>query len=115
QPPILLMDEAFSALDPATRKEMQRLIYDLWRQSTTTILFVTHNTREAVCLGTRVIALGGPAVRDIAVPHIDFDSDQSELDSLVRQVECSTSDRGTICDDAKLQTDRCEFSANLVR
>ena len=58
KPPILLMDEAFSALDPGTRAGMQRLIKELWRESGTTIVFVTHNTREAVCLATRVIALG---------------------------------------------------------
>src|ERR1700722_9566402 len=57
KPPILLMDEAFSALDPGTRTGMQRLIKELWRESGTTIVFVTHNTREAVCLGTRVVAL----------------------------------------------------------
>ena len=87
QPPVLLMDEAFSALDPATRKDMQHLIHELWKQSGTTVLFVTHNTREAVCLGTRVIALGGPTVRDIAVPHIDFDSDSFELDAIVHEIE----------------------------
>lgn len=91
QPPVLLMDEAFSALDPATRKDMQHLIHDLWKQSGTTILFVTHNTREAVCLGTRVIALGGPTVRDIAVPHINFDSDRFELDAFIQEIEYNTS------------------------
>ena len=58
RPKILLMDEAFSALDPGTRAGMQRLIKDLWRETGTTILFVTHNPREAVILATRVIALG---------------------------------------------------------
>ena len=58
RPKILLMDEAFSALDPGTRAGMQRLIKDLWRETGTTILFVTHNPREAVTLATRVIALG---------------------------------------------------------
>src|SRR4030095_8131594 len=43
RPPVLLMDEAFSALDPGTRKEMQRLIKDIWRETGTTIVFVTHN------------------------------------------------------------------------
>jgi NitT/TauT family transport system ATP-binding protein len=57
KPSILLMDEAFSALDPATRREMQRLIREVWRKFNTTILFVTHNTAEAVFLGTRVIGL----------------------------------------------------------
>ena len=57
KPRILLMDEAFSALDPGTRKGMQRLIRELWRETGTTILFVTHNTQEALYLGTRVIVL----------------------------------------------------------
>ncbi len=48
RPKILLMDEAFSALDPGTRSGMQRLIKELWRETHTTILFVTHNPREAL-------------------------------------------------------------------
>ncbi len=59
KPKILLMDEAFSALDPATRADMQRLQCErLWRETGTTILFVTHNISEAIYLGTRVIVLG---------------------------------------------------------
>ena len=76
RPRILLMDEAFSALDPATRRDMQQLIRELWRATGTTILFVTHNTREALTLGTRVIVLAkespdqGSRIRlDIAVPE----------------------------------------------
>jgi NitT/TauT family transport system ATP-binding protein len=57
KPSILLMDEAFSALDPATRREMQQLIRQVWKNYKTTILFVTHNTAEAVFLATRVIGL----------------------------------------------------------
>jgi NitT/TauT family transport system ATP-binding protein len=68
-PPVLLMDEAFSALDPGTRSGMQRLIKELWEESGTTIVFVTHNTREAVFLGTRVIALANHAVAlDLSAP-----------------------------------------------
>jgi len=98
KPPILLMDEAFSALDPGTRGGMQRLIKELWRESGTTIVFVTHNTREAVCLGTRIIALakdasgdrGSSVALDLPVPHADFDSDEAELSRLVREVEAAT-------------------------
>lgn len=61
-PPVLLMDEAFSALDPGTRAGMQRLIKRLWEESGTTIVFVTHNTQEAMRLGTRVIALANCSV-----------------------------------------------------
>jgi NitT/TauT family transport system ATP-binding protein len=58
RPKILLMDEAFSALDPATRADMQKLVRTLWAETGTTILFVTHNIAEALYLGTRVVMLG---------------------------------------------------------
>ena len=58
RPTILLMDEAFSALDPGTRSGMQRLLRTLWAETGTTILFVTHNLNEAIYLGTRVVVLG---------------------------------------------------------
>jgi NitT/TauT family transport system ATP-binding protein len=57
KPRILLLDEAFSALDPGTRKDMQRLIRQLWRDTGITVLFVTHNTQEALYLSSRVIVL----------------------------------------------------------
>ena len=58
QPKILLMDEAFSALDPATRSEMQHLLRNMQAVTESTILFVTHNIEEALALGTRVVVLG---------------------------------------------------------
>ena len=95
KPPVLLMDEAFSALDPGTRRGMQRLMKELWRESGTTVVFVTHNTREAVCMGTRVVALeknerGSAIALDLEVPHLDFDSDEDELAQLIAHVESPT-------------------------
>jgi NitT/TauT family transport system ATP-binding protein len=95
RPKILLMDEAFSALDPGTRMSMQRLIKKLWRETGTTILFVTHNPREAVTLATRVIALGHPGqpedgaaiVLDLEVPDTD---DEHRIQGLIHRVEEST-------------------------
>ena len=58
KPPVLLMDEAFSALDPATRTSLQQQVRDIWLESRPTILFVTHNTSEALLLGSRLILLG---------------------------------------------------------
>jgi NitT/TauT family transport system ATP-binding protein len=95
RPKVLLMDEAFSALDPGTRLGMQRLIKDLWRETGTTILFVTHNPREAVILATRVIALGrtggdddgANVVLDLAVPN---GCDEQRITGLIRRVEQST-------------------------
>jgi len=54
---VLLMDEAFSALDPATRTNLQHLLRSVWRETFPTVVFVTHNTAEALFLGTRIIVL----------------------------------------------------------
>jgi NitT/TauT family transport system ATP-binding protein len=57
KPTILLMDEAFSALDPATRTSLQRMLRTVWLETKPTIVFVTHNTAEALYLASRVIVL----------------------------------------------------------
>jgi len=53
-PPILLMDEPFAALDPITRAELQREFMSLQQRLQKTVVFVTHDLREALLLGTRV-------------------------------------------------------------
>jgi len=53
-PPLLLMDEPFGALDPLTRVEIQREFVALQRRLRKTIVFVTHDMREALLLGTRI-------------------------------------------------------------
>jgi NitT/TauT family transport system ATP-binding protein len=98
RPKILLMDEAFSALDPATRSDMQRLVRKLWAETGTTILFVTHNIAEAIYLGTRVVVLGkeDPAgssrvLFDLNIPESSRAASgyprRDELDRLTRLVE----------------------------
>jgi len=54
EPDILLMDEAFSALDEPTRLDMQELVVNLWHRARPTILCVTHSVTEAVYLSERV-------------------------------------------------------------
>ncbi|MBM3848193.1 MAG: ABC transporter ATP-binding protein, partial [Verrucomicrobia bacterium] len=49
-PRVLLMDEPFAALDAMTREQLYGDIQEIWSQRKKTILFVTHNVREAVCL-----------------------------------------------------------------
>lgn len=68
-PDILLMDEPFSALDAMTREELYTDMQRIWQQTNKTVLMVTHNVREAVCLGTRVLTLERPGriVADEAV------------------------------------------------
>lgn len=54
-PTILLMDEPFGALDALTRENLYGDLQRIWQQRKKTIVFVTHNIREAVCLGDRVV------------------------------------------------------------
>ncbi|MFL6142577.1 MAG: ABC transporter ATP-binding protein [Labedaea sp.] len=55
--PLLLMDEPFSALDAITRDVLQGELLRIWRATGTAVLFVTHDVREAVRLGQRVVLL----------------------------------------------------------
>ncbi|MDD5350009.1 MAG: ABC transporter ATP-binding protein [Chthoniobacteraceae bacterium] len=54
-PRVLLMDEPFAALDALTREQLYGDIQRIWAERKKTIVFVTHNVREAVCLGNRVV------------------------------------------------------------
>jgi len=56
-PPILLMDEPFGALDPLTRADLQREFLSLQRKLGKTVVFVTHDLNEALLLGTRIALL----------------------------------------------------------
>src|SRR4051794_33933074 len=54
-PRVLLMDEPFAALDALTREQLYGDIQRIWKARKKTIVFVTHNVREAACLGDRVV------------------------------------------------------------
>jgi osmoprotectant transport system ATP-binding protein len=56
-PPFLLMDEPFGALDPLTRAELQREFFALQKRLQKTVVFVTHDLREALLLGSRIALL----------------------------------------------------------
>ena len=68
EPPLLLMDEPFAALDPITRHELRRQFLKLQRQLGTGALFVTHDIREAMQLGTRIALLHEGAVAFLGTP-----------------------------------------------
>src|SRR5208283_1268490 len=67
-PPILLMDEPFGALDPVTRSELQREFRSLARRLEKTIVFVTHDLREALLLASEIVLLQSGRVVASAPP-----------------------------------------------
>jgi NitT/TauT family transport system ATP-binding protein len=69
---ILLMDEPFGALDAMTRDILHDELERIWRERELTVVFVTHNVREAVRLGDRVVLLSsrpGRVIEDFEVEH----------------------------------------------
>ncbi|MBS1853843.1 MAG: ABC transporter ATP-binding protein [Acidobacteria bacterium] len=103
RPRILLMDEAFSALDSGTRREMQSLVRELWKSTGTTLLFVTHNIDEALRLGTRVVVLareapelGSRIAMDLAVPDPCAQEDIPSLMDRLERVSCPAEAGGTV-------------------
>jgi osmoprotectant transport system ATP-binding protein len=69
EPSLLLMDEPFGALDPVTRRDLQREFLALRRAWTKTSLFVTHDVREALALATRIALLHEGRLEIVATPR----------------------------------------------
>jgi NitT/TauT family transport system ATP-binding protein len=70
EPSVLLLDEPFGALDVQTKEDMQLFIRQVWRDTGTTVLMVTHDVEEAVFLGQRVVVLAcdpGRVAADLVV------------------------------------------------
>jgi NitT/TauT family transport system ATP-binding protein len=89
-PHVLLMDEPFAALDAMTREQLYADIQDIWRIRRKTIVFVTHDVREAVCLGDRVALLSPSPGRireefKIPLPH-PRDVNSPELGPIVQRI-----------------------------
>ncbi|MCV3206828.1 ABC transporter ATP-binding protein [Mesorhizobium sp. YC-39] len=71
KPSVLLMDEPFGALDSFTREEMNRLVEEIWLDTKTTIVFITHSIEEAIFLSDRVVVLSarpGRVAKEYRVP-----------------------------------------------
>ena len=82
-PPVLLMDEPFGALDPVTRAEMQREFKLLRKRLNKTIVFVTHDVREALLLGSRIALLAGGRLVDVYPPQDFMNAQEPEVKAFV--------------------------------
>ena len=86
-PPILLMDEPFGALDPVTRVELQREFRALAQRLGKTIVFVTHDLREAILLASNIVLLdkgrvvaGGKPAEFLRLPHPEVQAFAASLE-----------------------------------
>ena len=70
-PDLLLMDEPFGALDAITRRTLQDELLRIWRETGTSVLFVTHDIDEATYLGDRIVLMGGTPARIVRAYAIE--------------------------------------------
>jgi ABC-type nitrate/sulfonate/bicarbonate transport system ATPase subunit len=89
-PDILLMDEPFVSLDAPTARQVRSMLYSLWQQRPHTVLFVSHDLREAIALADRLIFLSPSPmhiVSDVAVdiPR-DRRGDESQIEAFREQL-----------------------------
>ena len=121
-PDVMLMDEAFSALDPLIRKEMQDELLKLQDRKRRTIVFITHDVDEAMKLGDRVAVMANGNIIQIGTPQEILNSPANEyvssffrgvatIDVLCAKDIVQSSDNAIISiDDSNLET-----SQNVIR
>ena len=95
-PPLLLMDEPFGALDAITRDEMNIELLRIWHGAKKTVLFITHSIPEAVFLGDRVVVMTPRPGKVAEIVNIDLPRprtttirDETQFTSYVKQIRKS--------------------------
>lgn len=105
-PPLLLMDEPFGALDALTRDQMAVDLQRLWKDTDTTVLFITHSITEAIFLSDRVLVFGPQPGQIVDQVEVDLPRprrlairESPEFGELVRRVRDQLSRMGIIRDE----------------
>jgi osmoprotectant transport system ATP-binding protein len=95
EPPLLLLDEPFGALDPLTRASLQREFADLARRLEKTAVFVTHDVREALLLGSRIGLMAAGRLLLLETPENFLRSDNELARSYLQTMQL-TATSGTL-------------------
>jgi len=90
-PPVMLMDEAFSALDPLIRTEMQDELLQLQQEKQRTVIFISHDLDEAMRIGDRIAIMEGGRVVQVGTPEEILNNPADDyVASFFRGVDVST-------------------------
>jgi osmoprotectant transport system ATP-binding protein len=95
-PRILLMDEPFGALDPVTRADLQREFAALAKRLRKTIVFVTHDLREALLLGSRIVLLQEGKIVANDTPENFLRLPQDEVQAFVASLHVAPAESGAL-------------------
>lgn len=82
-PDVLLMDEPFVSLDPPTARQVRSLLMQLWQQRPHTVLFVTHDLREAIALADKLVFLSPPPMQIITQISVPIARDRRDDESVI--------------------------------
>jgi NitT/TauT family transport system ATP-binding protein len=107
-PPLLLMDEPFGAIDALTRDQLNLDLQNLWMRSPKTVLFVTHSIDEAVFLADRVVVMSPRPGRVVEVIDVDLERprrltvrDTPEFGAISRHIRELFEHEGVLHDDGQ--------------
>ena len=82
-PKVLLMDEPFGSLDAQTKSNLQNILFDIWEKTKTTIVFVTHDVKEALTLADRIILLKEGTIKEI-IDNMNRDTSEQRVEEITK-------------------------------
>ena len=94
EPPLLLLDEPFGALDPLTRSSLQRQFIEISKRLNKTAVFVTHDVREALLLGSRIGLMHKGKLLLLETPANFLKSNDEQARAYLETLELASVKRG---------------------